>query len=510
MTMFVRRPAVSAAALFVALAAGPAFAEVTAQQVWDDWKAQMSVYGENGVTVGSETYEDGVLTVTDLGFNITGEDGSTATGNLAELVLTENGDGTVSMTMSEEYPITVTTPANPETDSEASEVELALRQNGLAITVSGEPGAMVYDLSAARYAVELDSLTEGGVETPAEMLVAFNDVSGSYTSTVGAEMRDIAYDLAAASMDLLIQGSNPEDGSSGMLSGKVDGVTTQATMSLPLDPAADPEMMLMNGMSIDGGYTTESGSYVFEFSDPEAGPTNGTVTTGGSTFDFAVSKDAFSYASNATDVDLQATSAAMPAPLTVSIAEVGANFEMPMSKTEAPAPWALGVNLAGLALDEQIWAMFDPQNMLSHDPATVRLDLTGTATLLYDLTDPAQAEAIEAAPMPAQVESVNLNELEITFGGASITGSGAVTLDNTDMTTIPGMPKPTGAVEFQLTGVNGLIDALTAMGLVPEEQVMGARMMLGMFTTATGDDQLTSRIEFTQDGQILANGQRLQ
>jgi hypothetical protein len=31
-----------------------------------------------------------------------------------------------------------------------------------------------------------------------------------------------------------------------------------------------------------------------------------------------------------------------------------------------------------------------------------------------------------------------------------------------------------------------------------------------MFTTATGDDQATSRIEFTEDGQILANGQRLQ
>jgi hypothetical protein len=34
--------------------------------------------------------------------------------------------------------------------------------------------------------------------------------------------------------------------------------------------------------------------------------------------------------------------------------------------------------------------------------------------------------------------------------------------------------------------------------------------MLGMFTTAVGDDQLTSRIEVTPDGALLANGQRLQ
>ena len=88
MTSFFRRPAVSASAL-LALAASPALAEVTAQQVWDDWRAQMAVYGEAGITIGSETYENGVLTVTDLGFNVTGEDGSTATGTLPELVLTD-------------------------------------------------------------------------------------------------------------------------------------------------------------------------------------------------------------------------------------------------------------------------------------------------------------------------------------------------------------------------------------------------------------------------------------
>ena len=344
---------------------------------------------------------------------------------------------------------------------------------------------------------------------PAEALLAFNDVSGSYTSTVG-EMRDVAYDLAAASMDLLIDGTNPEDGSAFMLSGKVDGLSTQATMSLPLDPAADPEMMMMNGMAVDGGYTTEGGSYLFDVTDPESGQTNGTVTTQGSSLDFAVSKDAVAYTSNATGVALEATSSAMPLPLTLSLAELGATFELPLSRTDAPAPWALGINMSGLALDEQIWAMFDPQAMLPRDPATVVLDLAGTATVLFNVTDPAQAEAMAASPMPVEVETVDLNELNIAFGGAQITGTGAFTLDNADMTTIPGMPKPTGAVDLQLNGVNGLIDALAGMGLLPDQQVLGARMMLGAFTTATGDDQATSRIEFTEDGQILANGQRLQ
>jgi hypothetical protein len=507
MTVLLRRPALSATALLL-LSAAPALAQVTAQDVWDDWKAQMDIYGEAGVTVGSEEYANGVLTVTDLGFTIAGEDGSNASGVLPQLTLTENGDGTVSASMSEEYPIRVVTPANAETGEPASDVALALRQTGMVLTVSGEPGALVYDLQASRYAVELDRVTQDGAEVPAEFTIALNDLSGSYTSTVGA-MRDVTYDLAAASMDLLVDGTNPEDGSQFMFSGKIEDLTTQATMSMPIDPAADPEMMVMNGLAMDGGYTTGGGSYIFEFADA-AGPTSGTLTTGGSSLDFAFSKDAMSYRSNATAIDLQATSAQMPLPISVQLAEMGATFEMPLAKSDTAAPWAMGVNLSGLAIDEQLWAMFDPQGMLSHDPATVTVDLTGTAKVLFDVLDPAQAEAMAAAAMPVEIESANLNALNVTFGGASVTGTGAFTFDNTDTTTFPGVPRPTGAVDLQMNGVNALIDTLVAMGLMPEEQVMGARMMLGMFTTAVGDDQLTSRIEVTPEGALLANGQRLQ
>ena len=72
------------------------------------------------------------------------------------------------------------------------------------------------------------------------------------------------------------------------------------------------------------------------------------------------------------------------------------------------------------------------------------------------------------------------------------------------------MPKPVGAVDLSLSGGNGLLDKLIAMGLFPQEQAMGVRMMMGLFAVP-GDapDTLNSKIEFTQDGQILANGQRI-
>ncbi|MBP1805282.1 DUF2125 domain-containing protein [Rubellimicrobium aerolatum] len=506
MIAFRLAPAVSATVLLAALS-GPALADVTAQQVWDDWKAQLGVVGEGAVTIGGESRSGDALTVTDIGFASTAEDGTTVTGTLAELVFTDNGDGTVAVTMSEEYPLLVTTPADAATGSPASEIALALRQTGLTMTVSGAPGALAYDLAAARYALELDRLTRDGVAVAAEGLLALNDLSGTYTSTTAA-LREVVYDLRAASLDLLMDIPSPEDGSQVMLSGQVDAVTTQARVTMPLD-VADPERVMMDGFAIEGGYATGPGRYILESTDA-SGPTSGSLTTRSGRMSVRADKDAVAYSGQATGVALDVTGAALPIPVQATLAQYGFNFEMPLSRTSTPAPWALGLNLADLALNEEAWGLFDPQGLLPRDLATLKVDLTGTATMLFDLMDPSQAEAVEAAEMPAQVESATLNDLDLSFGGARVTGTGDFTFDNADLTTFPGFPRPTGTLDLRLNGVNGLLDDLVALGLLPADQVMGPRMMLGMLARSVGPDQLVTRIEATPDGQLLANGQRLQ
>ena len=63
---------------------------------------------------------------------------------------------------------------------------------------------------------------------------------------------------------------------------------------------------------------------------------------------------------------------------------------------------------------------------------------------------------------------------------------------------------------FDISGANGLIDKLIAMGLLSQQDAMGARMMLGMFTVPGSEpDTQTSTIEVNEQGQILANGQRI-
>ena len=101
--------------------------------------------------------------------------------------------------------------------------------------------------------------------------------------------------------------------------------------------------------------------------------------------------------------------------------------------------------------------------------------------------------------------------MQIKLAGADVTGTGALTFDNTDMTTFAGVPAPTGSVDLKAVGVNGLLDKLMAMGLVPEDQMMGARMMLGMFAKVVeGEtDTMTSSIKF-EDKHLFVNGMQLQ
>ncbi len=61
-------------------------------------------------------------------------------------------------------------------------------------------------------------------------------------------------------------------------------------------------------------------------------------------------------------------------------------------------------------------------------------------------------------------------------------------------------------------GANGLMDTLVKLGLLSDQDMMGARMMMGMVAKPdpeAGEDVLRSRIDLTDEGHVLANGMRL-
>jgi hypothetical protein len=186
----------------------------------------------------------------------------------------------------------------------------------------------------------------------------------------------------------------------------------------------------------------------------------------------------------------------------------GFNLTAPVLKSDAEQDFAFGLQLGNFTMSDMIWGIFDPTGQLPRDPATIELETTGRALLSVDYLD--SAAATEMAGSPGELRALTVNKLLVNVAGAVLQGSGDVTLDNTDTITLPGMPKPVGAVDLSLAGGNGLLDKLIAIGLFPQEQAMGVRMMMGLFSVP-GDapDTLNSTITFTEDGQILANGQRI-
>ena len=188
--------------------------------------------------------------------------------------------------------------------------------------------------------------------------------------------------------------------------------------------------------------------------------------------------------------------------------EASFGFQMPVGVADEPQDFSFLTRIVDLTVSDDIWAMFDPTNQLPRDPATLVIDTKGKAKLLVDIMDPAAVEAAGEAP-PAELHALDITALQAKIAGAELTGSGALTFDNSDLVTYGGMPAPTGKIDLKLVGGNTLMDKLVAMGLLPEDQVMGFRMMLSMFANATGEDELTSTLEF-KDGGFFANGQQLQ
>jgi hypothetical protein len=123
--------------------------------------------------------------------------------------------------------------------------------------------------------------------------------------------------------------------------------------------------------------------------------------------------------------------------------------------------------------------------------------------------DNAANEAMDGAS-PFELHALDLTEIRAKIAGAELTGNGALTFDNTDLETYGGVPTPTGKIDLRLIGGNTLLDKLVGMGMMTDEDAMGARMMMSMFANpGAAADELTSTLEF-KDKHFFANGQQLQ
>lgn len=500
--MLKRIPLSTSVCIAALLTASAATADLSAADVWADWQGMMSVYGQDSLTFTEDRNSGGVVEIDDLSLSLSVEaDDVNVALNMGSLTFTEQGDGTVKVTMPDSYPMTVT-------NSKGEGVDLMIMQSGLQVIASGTPADTNYAVAADRYGIIVDEFRVPEGEPIGDMRFMLNNVTGNYTVKTG-EMRDVSYAVNTGSADILMDLTDPETNGTFLISGKMNDLNVDATASLPLEfDAEKPEQMFVDGLTGAGQYSFSSADYIFDVND--SGDTaQGSISMGVGSFKGGLSPDQLAYETSVQDVDFNLTTPDLPFPVNVSVAEYGIGIVMPLGMSEEPKDLGLKIAMLDLAVNDEIWMMGDPTGALPHDPLTLNLDLAGTAKLFFDLMDPTQQDALNSGAVPGELHSLTLNDLTLRAAGAEVTGTGAFTFDNSDLQSFDGLPRPLGEVTVNVNGANKLIDSLVGMGLLPEDQAMMGRMMMGMFARTVGDDQLSSTLVVNEQGHVVANGQRI-
>ncbi len=488
-------------------------ADVTPGDVWQDWRDYMQGMGY-GLTA-TENISGDTLAVSDVQMDLVQDaDKGEVSVSLGTLSFVQNADGTVSVVMPDALPVVIdVTPTGPQ--AKPVRMSLTLTQSGQDMTISGTPANMTSTYAADTMGLTLDQLmvdNETFDASNAMFTLLLKDVQNT-TETTLSGMRDYAQTSTVGSATYEMRFKNPEEPAVATISGTSSDLRLKAGGVLPLGLAqvGDMAALLKAGMDVAGTISGGNSTLTLDVEDPKNGNMAAAFASQSSTLKVETSADGLSYAGTRQGMTASIQPPEFPFLLSFAMDSAAFNLSAPVMKSDDPQDFALGLNLNDFTLSDMIWGMINPQETLPRDPASLALDLTGKVTLLTDYFDPnATAQMAEDGNLPGNLESVALNSLIVDALGAKLTGNGQATFDNAAADAAPGTLSPVGAIDLKLVGGNKLLETLTNSGLLPPQAAMGARMMMGMFAVpAEAEDTLTSKLEFTRSGAILANGQRI-
>lgn len=484
--------------------ATPVLADVTAADVWSN---QQSLYAAFGGTLNGELSADGNVSPV-ANFILPNGFGSLQV-KLSEITFAENNDGSVTIT----YPSPMNVSVAGGIAGEGSfAADLTMSSSGYVSVATGDAGDVSYETNVNDWEIDITNVTLDGFD-------------GADVSVAGSLAIDAWSNVARViEGDLVTYSTASNTGTSTTeIVFKVDNITSTTTQtSQPISATASASLQaggsdLMNlsqalrdglsftAQSTGGGRTSSTVAVlngdVLNSQETATGPQTATLVFDENGIVLDAQAEAFTMTMN--DPIL------FPTPLEFAIDAISAAYALPLNASDDVQDFRVATTLDGITMGDTIWALLDPAGRLPRDPANVSFDITGLGTNGLDLLDFAALSTL-AGPPPVQVDEVTIENLNIAAVGAEISAKGAMTFDWTDFQTLPGMPRPEGAITINLNGANALMDTLADMGFIPAEELLVPRMMMGMFATPVGDDMLESVVEMNAEGHLLANGQRLQ
>ena len=490
--------------VFLATAAS---ADVTPKEVWESWQAMATAAGQE-LTVGNTADNGGTLDATDVIIAFKDDLGGSASVSFDKLSFKDNGDGTVTVTMPESYPIQMAFP--PQEDGPGS-MKLTVTQPGMTIVAGGSATETSYAFDAPTVTVKLDEVTdESGKVLDTEADLTMTEATAKYMVVRDGDKTSLDSSFAAKLLALALSGTDTEDGGG---QGKV-ALTLADLNGTTKGNFLGAEMMANMAAALNSGFTMDSvfnfGAMTMDVDVTEAaGPTKLVANATGGGFVLAMNKDRMNYGTSLNGAKFTMSGAEIPFPqVELAFAESAFNVMMPVSKSDSPQDFSFLTKVVDFTVSEDVWGLFDPAGSLSREPATVIVDLRGTGFWTKDIMDPeVQMDGMEP---PGELHSLDLNQVLAKAAGAEVSAAGGLKFDNSDTQTFGGMPRPDGKVTVNIKGVTKLVDNLIALGILSEDDAMGFRMGLAMFAKpGAGPDELVSEIEF-KDGGMFANGMQMQ
>lgn len=510
--MSLARTFMATTAIGLSLFATTATADLTTTDVWSDWRAYIE--GMGYTVTATETADGDTLAVSDIAVaSSENADVGQMKLSLGSLQFVSNGDGSVDVVMPSSMPMTVDIPAqgvNP-----ATQVEVIYTQSGQKMTASGDAATLAYAYTAETFNMALVSLTVDGeaMSSDTARFTLGGSALSSDTNVTVADQRSYAQSMKIGSVVYDMFFKEPDGIEAMSLNSTLNDLSFNGSSIFPaggLPATPDLTPLLAAGFAFDGTFGANGTETLIEISSDE-GTSKLKTGSASSTLAVAIGADGIAYDVNANQVQMGGQLAGLPFPLFVEMAKYGAELRAPVTRSDDPQDFKLAFNMTDFTMSDIIWALFDASGQLPRDPATVALDLSGKVKVLVDSLSSQSAQELAATgTAPAEVNALKIDRLLVDALGAKVEATGDITFDNTDTTTMGGFPKPVGDININIAGANGLMDKLTAMGMLPTEQAMGARMMMGLFAVPGSEpDTLQSKIEFNDAGQILANGQRI-
>jgi hypothetical protein len=495
------KPLLPAAALLLVSTA--ACAQLAPQDIIENWRGYYQSLGM-GFSTGTPEVNGDTTRYSDITTRLEMVGGEVQT-KIDWAEMRRNDDGSVDITFSPAGSTTSTaeTPKGTVTSTASFDI------GGFALHAEGTPDDIHFSYTAPVVTLQQTQNLPG---TEVSMTMVMQDLQGDMRSRIGSDGA-FSQTVHMTSGALSFKGSGTDTGKAPTyFSYETDSLTLDYDMDMPAGFAPDPAQPMMSifaeGAVIGMSATTGPATLTVD-KKTAGGSSRFSITQSGGELTFAYAENALSYGLSATAARFGiANTPAQPLDASVAFERLHFGITLPVHKADIPAPFALSVALEGFTMEDSLWALFDPQATLSRAPASLSFSVSGTARLFVDLFDQTALTALRGAPF--ELRALSLSGLNLSVEGLGLTGNGDVTFDNTRMDPASGLPEPTGALDFSITGALGLLDKLGRLGIGDPMMIIGAKGALGMFATA-GDapDSFTSHLEFSQGGHIFINGQQV-